>query len=88
MVALVRLLLMLSAVMLATGVFVTMAKPDVAISFAIRFLGMGDDWFQEHLASEELDRLRRVARLGAVVGLVAVFGWSWFVGSILQLSRL
>jgi hypothetical protein len=84
----VRMLLMLSAVALATGVFVAQAKPDVVISFAIRFLGLGEDWFQEHLANEELSRLRRVARLGSWVGLVAVFGWSFFVGVVLQLSRV
>ena len=86
--AVVRLLLMLSAVALATGVFVAHAKPDVLISFAIRTFGLGDEWFQEHLAEEELARLRSVARMGSLVGLLAVFGWSFFVGVVLQLSRV
>ncbi len=86
--AVLRLLLMLSAVVLATAVFVAHAKPDVMISFAIRFLGLGDDWFQEHLGLEELARLRRVAQLGAWIGLVAVFGWSFFVGVLVQIGRL
>ena len=83
-----RLLLMLSAVALATGVFVAHAKPDVVIRFAIRFLGLGEDWFQEHLGLEELGRLRRVTQLGAWIGLVAVFGWSFFVGVMVQIGRL
>ena len=77
------LVLMISDVVLATAVFITLAKPDVAIGFAIRRMGMGD-WFQEHIDEAELSRLRHVTRVFSLGGLVAVFAWSFVVGSLMR----
>lgn len=79
------LLLMISDVVLATAVFISLAKPDVAIGFAIRRLGMDEPWFEEHVREDELARLRRVTRLFSLGGLVAVFAWSFLVGSLMRL---
>ena len=79
------LLLMVSDVALATLVFISLAKPDLAISFAIRRLGMNEPWFEEHVQEQELARLRRVTRLFSLGGLVAVFAWSFLVGSLMHL---
>jgi len=85
----VLLLLIISDVVLASLVFISLAKPDLAIAFAIRRLGgLGDDWFQEHVGETELSRLRLVARLFGWAGLVAVFGWSFFVGAWMAVDAL
>ncbi|HJN73615.1 MAG TPA: hypothetical protein QGF58_06735 [Myxococcota bacterium] len=82
------ILLIVSDVVLASLVFVSLAKPDLAISFAIRRMGMNDPWFQEHVGEQELDRLRKVARLFGLAGLLAVFGWSFLVGALMAVDAL
>lgn len=80
--------LIVSDVVLASLVFISLAKPDLAISFAIRRLGMNDPWFQEHVSDSELQRLRTVARLFGFAGLLAVFGWSFLVGALMAVDAL
>lgn len=81
-------LLVLTDLVLATGVFLLLARPDVAISFVIRSSGVGGGWFEEHLGAEELGRLRRFARLSGWLGLAVLFGWSFAVGAWLTVIRL
>ncbi|MCB9745855.1 MAG: hypothetical protein H6741_11120 [Alphaproteobacteria bacterium] len=82
------ILLALSDVTLATAVFIAWARPDVVIGVSLRLFGMGDHWFQEHVGDEELERLRKMARLLAMGGVVAVFAWSFAVGAIASTLRL
>lgn len=79
--------LILVDVALATAVFIVLARPDLAIAFALRNLGsVSHEWFQEHIQPEELARLRKVARLGGWVGLLAVFALSFALGTTLALA--
>lgn len=82
------LLMLLSDVGLATGVFVALAKPDVVIALSFRLSGFADDWFQEHVGEEELRRLRNLVRLGSWLGLGTLFGWSFAVGVVATTLRL
>ena len=82
------LVLIISDVVLASLVFISLAKPDLAIAFAIRRMGMNDPWFQEHVSEQELGRLRNVARLFGLAGLLAVFGWSFLVGAVMAVDAL
>lgn len=88
MVGLLFLLLVISDVVVASAVFVSLAKPDLAISFAFQRMGMAEPWFEDHVTPAELDRLRKVTRLFSLGGLVAVFGWSFLVGSLMALRAL
>ncbi len=81
-------LLVLTDLVLATGVFLVLARPDVAISFVLRSSRVSGGWFEEHLAAEELGRLRRFARIGGWAGLAMLFGWSFAVGAWLTVVRL
>ncbi len=85
MAKLLFLLLMLSDVVLATSVFIALAKPDVAIGFAIRRMGLNEPWFEEHVREDELARLRHITRMFSLGGLAAVFAWSFLVGSLMRL---
>ncbi len=85
MAKLLFLLLVMSDVVLATAVFIALAKPDVAIGFAIRRMGLAEPWFEEHVREDELARLRHVTRLYSLGGLVAVFAWSFLVGCLMRL---
>ncbi|MED5370316.1 MAG: hypothetical protein VX899_04810 [Myxococcota bacterium] len=78
-------LLLFADVVLATGVFIAMARPDVVIAFAIRTLGIRDDWFQEHIADEELGRLRLVMKVGTWAGVGFLFASSFGLGIGLRL---
>ena len=82
------ILLALSDVTLATAVFIAWARPDVVIGFALRTFGLGDEWFQEHVSAEELNRLRKLTRLFAWTGVAAVFAWSFAVGAVASTMRL
>jgi hypothetical protein len=81
-------LLVLTDLVLATGVFLLLARPDVAISLVIRSSRVSGGWFEEHLGVEELGRLRRFARVGGWLGLGVLFGWSFVVGAWLTVIRL
>ena len=81
-------LLVLTDLVLATGVFLLLARPDVAISFVIRSSRVSGGWFEEHLGPEELGRLRRLAKVGGWLGLGLLFGWSFAVGAWLTVLRL
>ncbi len=73
-------LLLFVDVLIATGVFISLARPDVVIAFCLRTFGMGGDWFQEHISEEELVRLRLVMRLVGVAGLALIFTASFGLG--------
>lgn len=88
MVGLLFLVLVISDVLLASAVFVSLAKPDLAISFAFQRMGLAEPWFEDHITDEELDRLRKVSRMFSLGGLVAVFGWSFLVGALMALRAL
>ncbi len=79
---------MLSDLVLATGVFLVLARPEVAISFVIRSKRLSGGWFEEHLAVDELERLMRFARVLGWAGLVLLLGWSFTVGALLTVLRL
>ncbi len=81
-------LLVLTDLVLATGVFLLLARPDMAISLVIRSSRVSGGWFEEHLGAEELGRLRRFARLVGWMGLAVLFGWSFAVGAWLTVVRL
>ncbi len=78
-------LLLFLDVLIATGVFISLARPDVVIAFCLRTFGMGGDWFQEHVSEEELVRLRQVMRLCGLVGLGLIFTASFGLGLSLAL---
>ncbi|MCP4807558.1 MAG: hypothetical protein GY913_15220 [Proteobacteria bacterium] len=86
--AILFLLLVISDVLLASAVFVSLAKPDLAIAFAFQRMGLADPWFEDHISDVELVRLRKVARMFSLGGLVAVFGWSFLVGALMALRAL
>jgi hypothetical protein len=73
-------LLLFVDVLIATGVFISLARPDVVIAFCLRTFGMGGDWFQEHVSEEELVRLRHVMRLVSLAGLALIFSASFGLG--------
>lgn len=81
------LVMMFSDVVLATGVFVALSKPDVVIALSFRMSGLAGDWFQEHVGEEELHRLRNLVRMGSWLGLGTLFGWSFAVGVVVTTLR-
>ena len=78
-------LLLFLDVLIATGVFISLARPDVVIAFCLRTFGMGEDWFQEHVSEEELVRLRQVMRLVGLGGLALIFSASFGLGLTLAM---
>lgn len=78
-------LLLFLDVLIATGVFISLARPDVVIAFCLRTFGMGGDWFQEHVSEDELVRLRQVMRLCGLLGLALIFTASFGLGLSLAL---
>jgi uncharacterized membrane protein len=81
-------LLVLTDLLLATGVFLLLARPDLAISLVVRSAGVSGGWFEEHLGAEELGRLRRFASVGGWLALALLFAWSFAVGAWLTVIRL
>jgi hypothetical protein len=78
-------LLLFLDVLIATGVFISLARPDVVIAFCFRTFGLGGDWFQEHVSEEELVRLRLVMRLVGLAGLALIFSASFGLGLTLAM---
>lgn len=74
--------------LLAAAVFTSLAKPDLAVWFALQSRRFGDDWFEEHVGPDELARLRLVARRGAWLGLMGVFALSALAGAMAGVVRL
>jgi len=85
---LLTLVLLVSDVALATTVFILVAKPDLGVAFVLRSTGIRDDWFEEHVAPEELTRLRTSVRLVGYLGLAVVFCWSFIVGTMMTVNNL
>ncbi|MBK7757685.1 MAG: hypothetical protein IPO67_19555 [Deltaproteobacteria bacterium] len=74
--------------LLAAAVFTSLAKPDLAVWFALQSRHFGEEWFEEHVGPDELARLRLVARRGAWLGLVGVFALSALAGAMASVVRL
>ena len=78
--------LVFTDVVLATLVFMVMARPDIMVGWVLRKepeVEHEEDLFD---STRELERLRRFARLTAFVGLVLLAGWSYLVGSLMTLG--
>ena len=88
MLNLLTLAMLISDVALATAVFILVAKPDLGVAFVLRHTGVRDDWFEEHIAPEELSRLRTSARMLGYAGLCLVFAWSFIIGAVMTVGNL
>ena len=78
-------LLVFTDVVLATLVFMVMARPDIMVGWVLRKepqVEHEEDLFD---SNRELGRLRRFARLTGGVGLILLAGWSYLVGSMMTL---
>ena len=78
-------LLVFTDVVLATLVFMVMARPDIMVGWVLRKepqVEHEEDLFD---SNRELGRLRRFARPTGGVGLILLAGWSYLVGSMMTL---
>ncbi len=82
------MVLVFSDVLLATGVFLVLARPDIAVGWVLRREGRDAVEDPDFSSLRELERLRRFSRFAGALGLGALACWSFLVGTILALMRL
>ena len=80
--------LVLSDVVLATMVFMVLARPDIGVGWVLRKdrqVFAEDELFD---STRELERLRRFALVAGGIGLVLLGGWSFVVGAVMTIVRI
>ncbi len=80
--------LVLTDVVLATVVFMVLARPDIGVGWMLRRERQTlpeDELFE---STRELQRLRRFAVVAGSIGLVLLGGWSFVVGAVMTIVRI
>ena len=80
--------LVLTDVVLATAVFMVLARPDIGVGWMLRKdrqVLAEDELFE---STRELQRLRRFAMVAGSIGLVLLGGWSFVVGAVMTIARI
>lgn len=81
-------LLILSNVLLATWVFVILARPMSGARFVLRIMNPKRAMWEPELSHEEAEQLSRIASVLGWIGLAVLAGWSYAVGSYLVLIKM
>jgi hypothetical protein len=80
--------LVLTDVLLATVVFMVLARPDIGVGWMLhrdRQVLAEDELFG---STRELERLRRFSVVAGSIGLVLLGGWSFVVGAVMTIVRI
>jgi len=82
------MVLVLTDVVLATAVFMVLARPDIGVGWILRKdrqVLSEDDLFD---STRELQRMRRFAMVAGAIGLVLLGAWSYVVGAVMTMIRI
>jgi len=82
------MVLVLTDVVLATAVFMVLARPDIGVGWILRKdrqVLSEDDLFD---STRELQRMRRFAMVAGGIGLVLLGAWSYVVGAVMTIIRI
>ena len=80
--------LVLSNVLLATWVFVVLARPRTGARFVLRIMNPKRAMWEPELSHEEEEQLSRIAGALGWIGLAVLGGWSFAVGSYLAIIKM
>lgn len=81
----ILLVIVISNLLFALGVFVLIGKPTLVQGWLARFVGLQAEWQFGSLSTSERERIDSVGRRLGYLSLLALFIWSFLSGVLLRL---